>query len=108
MRVWGVDPKILCRKHLLGEHVEMHMISSSVRLGKQLGKLLNGFVDLRLVTARHELLSAEMLSRGYKHVSPIIAFEIPTISGHIDLSENALELQRRCENCKLNFITKGQ
>ena len=24
MRMWGIDPKFLCQKHLIGEHGEIH------------------------------------------------------------------------------------
>ena len=30
MRMWMVDPKIMCRKHLLGEHVEHHMFVGTI------------------------------------------------------------------------------
>ena len=30
MRMWGVDPKQMCRQHLLGEHVELHMQAGAV------------------------------------------------------------------------------
>jgi len=26
MRMWMLNPKALCRKHLMGEHVEIHML----------------------------------------------------------------------------------
>jgi hypothetical protein len=30
MRMWMVPPKVMCRKHLLGEHVEIHMLAGSL------------------------------------------------------------------------------
>lgn len=30
MRMWMVDPKIMCRKHLLGEHLELHMLAGCI------------------------------------------------------------------------------
>ena len=35
MRMWLVNPALLCRQHLLGEHVEMHMFA---------GHILEGYV----------------------------------------------------------------
>lgn len=34
MRMWVVNPKILCRKHLLGEHVELHMATGHLQRGR--------------------------------------------------------------------------
>ena len=33
MRMWNVDPKLMCNKHLLGEHVEMHMFFGTIQKG---------------------------------------------------------------------------
>lgn len=30
--MWGVDPSAMCRNHLLGEHVEMHMFVEYKRI----------------------------------------------------------------------------
>lgn len=78
MRLWGIDPKVMCRKHLLGEHVEMHMIVGSLRRRRNLGRLLTaGFVDLRKVAARHESLAYEMKRRGYRHHRHFRSFRLP-------------------------------
>ena len=34
MRMWMLPPAGMCRKHLLGEHVELHMLLGSLRRGK--------------------------------------------------------------------------
>ena len=31
MRMWMIDPTLLCRKHLLGEHGELHKFIPSFR-----------------------------------------------------------------------------
>lgn len=36
MRMWMLPPETMCRKHLLGEHVELHMLLGSLRRGKTL------------------------------------------------------------------------
>ena len=33
MRQWNIDPHCMCRKHLLGEHTEMHMAVGTLRRG---------------------------------------------------------------------------
>lgn len=72
MRMWMINPKKMCRKHLLGEHVETHMLLGSF----ERGKTLNGFViknclEPKEIFNRHNLLAEEMISRGYNHKSPM-------------------------------------
>ncbi len=45
MRMWNVLPEYLCRKHLLGEHVEMHMFVGTIKRGVS----LNGYIKNKLV-----------------------------------------------------------
>ena len=45
MRMWMVPPSKMCRKHLLGEHVELHMIAACLRLGKS----IRGYVETGLI-----------------------------------------------------------
>jgi Pyrimidine dimer DNA glycosylase len=34
MRMWLVDPRLMCSQHLLGEHVELHMLVGSLNRKK--------------------------------------------------------------------------
>ena len=62
MRMWLVTPKLMCDKHLLGEHVEMHMFVGCLLKGKSIqGYIDKGLVDVSLLTARHGALVKEML-----------------------------------------------
>ena len=106
MRMWMLLPEGMCRKHLLGEHVELHMLLGSMRRGKSIeGFFSGGLVDPQLVFARHEELVAEMLRRGFKHASPIEASECASLAARytgrtsINIAANAAELQRRCPDC---------
>ena len=36
MRMWMIDPTMLCTKHLLGEHVELHMFVGTINKNKKL------------------------------------------------------------------------
>lgn len=75
MRIWDVDPAVLCRSHLLGEHRELHGLWNILTRG------LTGYSrhpetrrwDGRLAALydRHEALVAEMSRRGYRHHSPL-------------------------------------
>ena len=72
MRMWMLPPETMCRKHLLGEHVELHMLLGSLRRGKNIDGFLAGkLVDPRRMFRRHEELVLEMERRGYRHASPL-------------------------------------
>ena len=46
MRMWNVNPKTLCRKHLLGEHLEIHMFVGSINKKISMkGYLEKGFLE---------------------------------------------------------------
>ena len=75
MRIWDVDPAVLCRAHLLGEHRELHGLWNILTQGK------SGYArhpetrrwvgKLAALYRRHEALVAEMTRRGYRHRSPL-------------------------------------
>lgn len=72
MRMWMIDPKIMCRQHLLGEHVEIHMFIATMRRGKSVkGYLQKGLLEVHNLYARHEELVEEMNRRGYNHNSKV-------------------------------------
>lgn len=100
MRMWNVEPKLMCNKHLLGEHVELHMLVGSIRKHKNLdGFIDGGLVELHNIQSRHQQLVDEMHRRGYKHKSPLPHFT-STPSGEVDPDQNLIELCRRCEACR--------
>ena len=92
----------MCRKHLLGEHVELHMLLGSLRRGKNIDGFLAGkLVDPRRMFRRHEELVLEMERRGYRHASPLDEAECETLARRygrtgtgIDAGANAAELAR--------------
>jgi hypothetical protein len=77
MRVWDIEPKYLCRKHLLAEHRELHGLWNI--LTKHGGKggysrhpeTLRWVGKLKALYIRHELLAKEFKKRGYKHFTPL-------------------------------------
>ena len=81
-----VDPTLLCRKHLLGEHVECHMFRGSLLKGTSLrGFLESGLLDSRLLARRHDQLAKELQGRGYRHESPLPRdFDTMAARGAID------------------------
>lgn len=101
MRMWLVDPQKMCRKHLLGEHVELHMLAGCLNKGKNIsGFIENSFVDPTLLLPRHDELVREMQRRGYNHCSPVGNLPEALQKGHIDPKANIVELCRRCPECR--------
>ena len=103
MRMWMVDPKIMCRKHLLGEHVELHMMVGHLRLGRKVdGFVAHNCVEPTAISARHKALAKEMARRGYQHASPL---QQPTIAAQqhpeakVDAVASLMDLLDRCEEC---------
>ena len=112
MRMWMVQPQILCDQHLLGEHCEIHMFIGTLERGVK----IDGYAERNLVEpcsflVRHEELAEEMERRGMKHHSPLeckqeliehLPYEIRNCK--IDRSESLAELIRRCRKCRRNYI----
>ena len=73
MRIWDIEPKNLCRNHLLGEHRELHAIWSILTKGKKgyskHPETLRWKNKLASLYLRHKKLVKEMKNRGYTHKS---------------------------------------
>jgi hypothetical protein len=75
VRIWDLEPRVLCDRHLLGEHRELHAIWSILTTGKR------GYANhpetirwrgrLAALYARHESEVEEMERRGFSHRSPL-------------------------------------
>lgn len=102
MRMWMVDPSVLCHRHLLGEHVECHMFRGSLRKGRSHeGFLAAGILDSRLLAQRHDELAAELARRGYRHASPLARdFDEEAAVSTVDVRASERELAQRCEACR--------
>jgi hypothetical protein len=99
MRIWDVDPALLCREHLLGEHRELHGLWNIHTLGKRGYRAHPETVrwegKLAALFARHEGLVAEMERRGYRHSSPLdpsLATGSPVQDRFIDAPEQQLRI----------------
>jgi len=109
MRLWLVEPKIMCRQHLLGEHNECHAFVGTINKGTRIyGYIQKGLLQHELLHSRHDELVNEMLSRGYKHLSPLpkITKEI-TVHGFINRDKSLNELLYRCPECRQNSLIYG-
>ena len=75
MRIWDVDPALLCRQHLLGEHRELHavwtILTNDRRGYRNHPETRRWEGRLAALARRHEQLVTEMSRRGYDHRSPL-------------------------------------
>ena len=106
MRMWMLPPGCLCRKHLLGEHGEIHKHKTSFEKRHRMDGRFLPVVQIQpaAMLRRHDELAAEMLRRGYNHKSP---FTMPDISylpawqqfASVDTAESRRDLAQRCPEC---------
>lgn len=107
MRMWMVNPKLLCRKHLLGEHSEIHKHRHVFEKGWSIEKrVIKPFpqIEPKSMEMRHNALVDEMIARGYKHQSPYSQPSLDAYKGVNDIIVNTkhsiMDLYERCEDCK--------
>lgn len=77
MRIWDIKPQYLCRKHLLGEHRELHGLWNILTIHNEKGgyskhpETLRWKGKLKALYLCHEKLVVEMKRRNYLHRSPL-------------------------------------
>lgn len=107
MRMWNINPKLLCRKHLLGEHGEIHKHRHNFVKQHRIDKRISPVVQIEPenMKKRHDELASEMIRRNYNHNSP---YEQPDLSylssneryAQIDTNISIIDLVLRCDECK--------
>lgn len=96
-RMWMINPKYMCRNHLLGEHKEIHQLLGTLKKGFRVTKYVkNNCIEITSMKERHDLLVQEMESRGYNHKSPLISQE--------EINELSKYLPEKHRNYKINFV----
>ena len=108
MRMWMTNPKIMCQKHLCGEHLEVHMFLGHLKKRKKVdGYLKNNCLEMRSIFHRHEDLAKEMINRGYNHKTPMKEIEFECIYDYpreqiywrINEIKSQMDLLSRCPAC---------
>jgi len=117
MRMWMVDPRIMCRKHLLGEHLETHMFCGTIKkkcVSSLEGYIKNNLLEIESLKKRHDELVQEMKYRNYQHNTPMEVLEESMIENirriKIDKEVSLKELLKRCPECNkryMELIQKG-
>lgn len=102
MRIWNVNPELMCREHILGEHLECHMFIGCINKNKNIkGYIKNGLVEIHNLKQRHNQLAEEIKKRGYKHKSPLPKFRSYR-AGKINKFKSINDLKNRCKECANN------
>lgn len=108
MRMWMVNPRGMCRQHLLGEHVEIHMFLGAMNKGYRMdGYAEKGLLEVPAIPWRHLSLVHEMLVRGYNHRSPLPDYMTKVLQNLpedirravVPREEAYQELVGRCSKC---------
>jgi len=107
MRIWDINPKLLCRYHLLAEHRELHGLWNILTKHKNKGgysrhpETLRWMGKKKALFQRHELLVKEFSKRKYVHHSPLEK-KYATDSGKQDIFINSIKEQKtilKNKNC---------
>lgn len=106
MRIWDIQPSLLCRQHLLGEHRELHALWTVITQDKkgysQHPETKRWVGKLKALYNRHEALVEEMEKRGYRHGTPLDATKATDLDQQdqfIHTIEEQMEILRKkgCE-----------
>lgn len=112
MRMWMIDPKLLCMKHLVGEHGEIHKHIPSFRKRYSVdGRFANVVqIELHSIQKRHDELAEEINRRTGGHKSPLV--NIPDLQmsypqhyhKSVDTEYSKQDLCNRCDECRKNIL----
>lgn len=107
MRMWMIPPQLLCNKHLLGEHGELHKFRHGFVKGHSITGRIFPIVQIEpeSMKIRHDELALEMIARGMNHKSP---YELPDLSylpnherfARVNLLQSRQDLIQRCKICR--------
>ena len=109
MRIWDLEPRKLCRNHLLGEHRELHALWSILVNGKKgyskHPETLRWKGKLKALYNRHEKIVREMEKRGYLHKTPLdskLATDACKQDNFVNTHQEQIEiLRKKCKDCKV-------
>ena len=112
MRMWMVDPRLLCNKHLVAEHGEIHKHRHNFVKGHSIQGRISPVVQIEPLSMkqRHDDLVKEMIKRNMNHKSPytqpdLSHYDKDLISVKVDLFVSLKDLCKRCEDCKERIKT---
>ena len=103
MRMWNINPKLLCNKHLIAEHGEIHAMIGNLKKSGTWAKRLTkaGYLEPQNAKNRHNKLVVEMLRRELNHNSILETDGIKLPIGKVDKTKSIRDLKARCKKCKV-------
>lgn len=102
MRMWNINPRKLCKQHLLGEHFEIHGALGNLKHSGTWARYLTkkGFLEPQNFLKRHNQLVKEMKKRKMKHKTPLKIGDVKLPKGKINTKKSIIDLKKRCKNCR--------
>ena len=102
MRMWMINPRLLCKQHLLGEHFEIHKAIGNLKHSGNWARALakNGFLEPQNALKRHNELAVEIVNRRMNHKSPLKLKGTDLPYGNVNLKKSTKDLIERCKKCK--------
>ena len=97
-----INPKLLCKQHLLGEHFEIHKLIGNLKHTGKWARALTrkGFLEPQNALKRHNKLAAEIVKRNMKHKSPLKLEGVDLPHGTVNLKKSIKDLTKRCRKCR--------
>lgn len=110
MRMWMLPIECMCKKHIAGEHGELHKFLPTFRKGISVDGRFKPVVQIQFqgYVKRHD-----ELAKALNHKSPMVDVpdfqEIYPRYHHltVDQSISAKDLSERCEDCRKKLLTNG-
>lgn len=110
MRMWMIPVSKLCDRHLLGEHVEIHMLVGCIKRKMNIaGYLTDKLVFPSKIQQRHKQIAAEMKKRGFNHKSELPEYTLSRKylkENQPDLKHNKQDLASRCQACRKRLLKR--
>lgn len=98
-----LEPVLLCNRHLLGEHNEIHKLIGCILKKRSLaGYIKKEIVEPQSIITRHDELALEMTRRKMRHKSPVQISEdqlkeYPIV--RVNRTSSLRDLMSRCPEC---------
>lgn len=106
MRMWMLPPRLLCDRHLLGEHGELHKFLHTWKKKYSItGWIQSNAIEPQSYRSRHNELALEMVKRGFSHLSPLPQPNFKYLppdqqSYQVNKGDSLIALIGRCSSCK--------
>lgn len=114
MRMWMINPLLLCNNHLLGEHNELHKHRHLFIKQHSIKGRITPLVQIEPANMgyRHDALVREMERRGMNHQSPYTQPDIsylPLWQQEAQVSQviSMAHLIQRCPDCTNRIMNGG-